>query len=449
MGKYESSINHLGMMAYHGKLSFFIGTGFSISLSIGYPTWGGLLFELCKYNKIDWDKISKFTKINSEGQLYERHLRNENIASLIPFYIIKQNPQFTIQDIRKQVKENIISILNGYKPNEQLIKYYASKIKTIKPNKIITTNYDDFIENTLGEDCVVITKYKSYDASHTKIEIIKIHGSKDNVDSLVFFEEEYFKFNNDKDYFYNKVYTTLHENTVLFIGYSLTDPNIRHILFELNLKDRVPNNTRKIIMLKEKIDDYSKDLFENVYGVEVIDEVIIGKILSDIAAEKENVENLVKKFENLEKNLPAVVDGKKYDLFLQNIQFFEELIKLFAAKRNLINNKNIEFLLELLNKKQSETYEKNAFAEYGLLAQFLIIIGESNLIINEINVQNFNNEYLRLFRYVVGNSRHFIIGYSWSAYITIKLSYKNISRVNRDYIENDKVIKDELLRIVI
>jgi len=29
MGRYESCIKHLGMLAYHGKLSFFIGTGFS------------------------------------------------------------------------------------------------------------------------------------------------------------------------------------------------------------------------------------------------------------------------------------------------------------------------------------------------------------------------------------------------------------------------------------
>jgi len=164
-------------------------------------------------------------------------------------------------------------MLYQYKPDPKLMETYALKIKSISPNKIITTNYDDFIENILGKDCIVITKGKSYDASHRKIELIKIHGSKDNVEKLVFFEEEYFKFNNDGHYFYNKVYTILHENTVLFLGYSLTDPNIRHILFELKLKDEEPNNARKIILLKEEIDSYSKDFFENVYGVEVVDEV--------------------------------------------------------------------------------------------------------------------------------------------------------------------------------
>ena len=403
--------------------------------------------ELCKENNIDWNTISKTRHIDSWGKSQERQLRMENIASLIPFYINKQKRQFTIDDIKKQVKENVVSILDKYKPDPKLMETYALKIKSISPNKIITTNYDDFIENILGKDCIVITKGKSYDASHRKIELIKIHGSKDNVEKLVFFEEEYFKFNNDGHYFYNKVYTILHENTVLFLGYSLTDPNIRHILFELKLKDEEPNNARKIILLKEEIDSYSKDFFENVYGVEVVDEVGIETVLDDISKEKENLKILFKKFENLEKNLPVVVKEERYDLFLQNQAFFDELIKILDANSELINEINIKFLLNLLNKKHSETRDKNAFAEYGALAQFLITIGESSLMIKDLKINNFNNEYLRLFRYVVEHAKDMVIGYSWNAYRIIKNQYNNISPINRDYIKSDKLINDELVRI--
>jgi len=66
--------------------------------------------ELCKENNIDWNTISKTRHIDSWGKSQERQLRMENIASLIPFYINKQKRQFTIDDIKKQVKENVVSI---------------------------------------------------------------------------------------------------------------------------------------------------------------------------------------------------------------------------------------------------------------------------------------------------------------------------------------------------
>ena len=149
----------------------------------------------------------------------------------------------------------------------------------------------------------------------------------------------------------------------------------------------------------------------------------------------------------MEKNLPSVVANKAYDLFLQSPLYFDELIKLFAARIELRNDQNIKFLIDLLNKKQKETYEKNAFPEYGALARLLVTIGESNLIIKDIKTQNFNSEYLRLFRYVIEHARDLIIGYSWSAYNVMKYSYNNISKVNRDYIEQVKEIKQELIKI--
>lgn len=169
--------------------------------------------------------------------------------------------------------------------------------------------------------------------------------------------------------------------------------------------------------------------------------------MDDISKEKENLKILFKKFENLEKNLPVVVKEERYDLFLQNQAFFDELIKILDANSELINEINIKFLLNLLNKKHSETRDKNAFAEYGALAQFLITIGESSLMIKDLKINNFNNEYLRLFRYVVEHAKDMVIGYSWNAYRIIKNQYNNISPINRDYIKSDKLINDELVRI--
>lgn len=95
----------------------------------------------------------------------------------------------------------------------------------------ITTNYDTFLED-------ISNNYKVYSSQEELLfstiqgigEIFKIHGSISNPTSLVITSEDYEVFDAKSSYLAAKLTTIFVEYPIIFIGYSLSDPNIRKIL---------------------------------------------------------------------------------------------------------------------------------------------------------------------------------------------------------------------------
>lgn len=58
-------------------------------------------------------------------------------------------------------------------------------------------------------------------------EIYKIHGSMDNPESMVLEEADYVKLAETQDYLAAKLLTIFMEYPIIFIGYSLNDPDIK------------------------------------------------------------------------------------------------------------------------------------------------------------------------------------------------------------------------------
>ena len=134
-------------------------------------------------------------------------------------------------------KAEISAMISGssvYNPD------YAEEIKKLKSISkknlagVITTNYDLFFE-TLFED------YKSYVGQDELVfspiqgiaEIYKIHGSVSKPNSIVINDQDYQTFNEKGKYLAAKLMTIFMEYPIIFIGYSITDPNIRSILKDI------------------------------------------------------------------------------------------------------------------------------------------------------------------------------------------------------------------------
>ena len=118
---------------------------------------------------------------------------------------------------------------------------------------VITTNFDRFLEQVFDD-------YKVYTGQDQLLfsdpqgvgEIYKIHGSADDPESLVLSAADFARYRDRNPYLAAKLLTIFVEHPVLFVGYSLTDPNIREILVSVArclTSDNLPRLQDRLIFI--------------------------------------------------------------------------------------------------------------------------------------------------------------------------------------------------------
>lgn len=99
---------------------------------------------------------------------------------------------------------------------------------------IITTNYDEVLEDVFKEFSVLIGQDSLLVANSLNIfEIFKIHGCCSKPDSIVLTEKDYNDFDKKLKYLSAKLLTIFVEHPIIFIGYGMGDVNIRNIFCEI------------------------------------------------------------------------------------------------------------------------------------------------------------------------------------------------------------------------
>lgn len=119
------------------------------------------------------------------------------------------------------------NLVDSYLPEIGLLQQVAGK----SLSGIVTTNYDLFLEKTMDKYKVFIGQEELvFSAIQGLAEIYKIHGSIDDPSSLVLTASDYKKFEVNCPYLAAKLMTIFMEYPIIFIGYSISDPNILMIL---------------------------------------------------------------------------------------------------------------------------------------------------------------------------------------------------------------------------
>lgn len=105
--------------------------------------------------------------------------------------------------------------------------------------EIVTTNYDDLIERAYADlpHNVVSTDRELAIADRSIPTIYKIHGDLRNPDGIILTRSDYEKwYSQENDPLWLKVKTMLLQGSVIFLGYSMRDENIRDVFRFINDK---------------------------------------------------------------------------------------------------------------------------------------------------------------------------------------------------------------------
>lgn len=343
-GKY---IDFLAQELEKNKLVIFVGAG--VSMNSGLPNWKNL--------------VKKFA--NGLGIEKENYTSEE-------FLEIPEIYYNTFGKIRYyEILETEFN--NSYLPNS-----VHDTLKKLDLNYVITTNYDNLIEDSLNKEKKydIIKKEEELAYSKSNKMIIKMHGDIENRNTVLkksdydAYEEKFPLITT----FIKGLFTT---NTVMFIGYSLNDINVKNIM--------------------KWISDILKEDFRRVYLVDFCNDDIL-----------KNYQNKDNKLVN--RILLQDSEGKNRGILLK--EFLEELLKKKEEKikcHNIKIYKNLDYLTEDNLKKIEkkivvDSYETNSEGliihrsikvsdELLRLKDFKDIILKSKISsINKISIEDFFKE---------------------------------------------------------
>lgn len=149
----------------------------------------------------------------------------------------KETPD-AIASISAPLKSDIANYLRDFDIENKLTSEHEDEITNLKKESIggiITTNWDLLMEYLFPEYTVYTGQDELIINNPQWIaEIYKIHGCASKPQSLVLTSNDYNIFNKKSKYLASKLMTIFMEHPIIFIGYSMSDPNIISILRSLS-----------------------------------------------------------------------------------------------------------------------------------------------------------------------------------------------------------------------
>ena len=210
------------------KVILWVGSGFSCYA--GYPSGS----ELCSL------------LLSSIGELPEGGIVTDSVSlqDAADRYVQKNGRE----DLNRFLVEQF-----GKDPVHQEIHEALALINRIK--YVVTTNYDPVFERAYRDRIVVVSHDEDLPGLSEypdKTILLKIHGDITDPDHLVITSEDYKKFDLDS-IVCGKLKSLLAEYSVVFIGYSLHDPNVEEMLGDIY--SRLKGKKRPYFFVSRKIDD--------------------------------------------------------------------------------------------------------------------------------------------------------------------------------------------------
>lgn len=419
-----SEFFEIAYAAVSNRLCFFTGTGFSKAVSNdAAPSWQVLLELLCK--KCNNPVALKESLFPEKGA---NPLSLEEAAQVISIELLKCD-----RKIHDEVAKIIECVeLDGN--NSPVIEFLSKK-----SFRVVTTNYDKLIEQMVGEaDCHSLTPGLPIPRSSSRVKVYHVHGSVDVPGNMVVTSDDYFKFINSESYFSRKLSTVLHENTIVILGYSLGDTNLKAIISDYKGFSRNHVIGSNIFLVsRSRVQQYIKDYYSHCYGIRVLDGIDVHEFFVRLNAATPNAEKCA---ESSVSNIKKVIFENKIftNSFLEvENSFFEIVSSIAAIGLSIDDPRVVKALGKIINTKTELTTEHNAWEQYVHLARWLIYLAS----ILELRGTSIEKAFLKsVHRSMTTMRKELYKGYSWHAYNSWDNKWDSIIASNRMLIK--KYISD-------
>ncbi len=222
------------------QLVLFVGAG--LSCDAGIPLWGTAIKEISERLQLDICETLDYLKI---PQYYCNSRGYKEYAQLMR-KIFRYNERLNTQPVHKL-----------------LMKFDV--------DTIITTNYDCLIEKACEENnefIQVISSNSDLPYRTAGKELIKMHGDFEHK-NFVLKEEDYLNYHEEFKLIENYIKSLIGTKVVLFMGYSLEDPDVKHIFSWV--KEILNDNMQRAYLIEagKPYDQYKSDYYRNM-GVNII-----------------------------------------------------------------------------------------------------------------------------------------------------------------------------------
>lgn len=216
----------------------FLGSGFSRRY-MGLEDWQGLLSNFCVMGKpYEYYKSSANGDIARSALLIAEDFHDlwwssevyEKSREMYATSVKDKSSPLRIE-ISKYLLEKTDSRKDELDLNEEL-----EILKACDVDGIITTNWDLLIEHLFpGYTTYIGQEELLFSNTYSIGEIYKIHGCGSKPASMILTDTDYQDYNSKNAYLASKLITIFVEHPVVFIGYSITDENIRALLKSISL----------------------------------------------------------------------------------------------------------------------------------------------------------------------------------------------------------------------
>ena len=305
---------------HSGSPFLFIGSGFSRRY-LGLEDWVGLLSKFLIPNGKPWDYYK--SSANSDLPTIAASLAKDFHEHWWDSDIYAQHRE----EYKGQLKDNTSPLrfeISHYLKNKNLDEINMVEeieiLRKVNIGGIITTNWDCFLEHLFPDYTTYIGQQQLlFSHTHDIAEIYKIHGCCTKPESLVLTDLDYQDFESRNTYLAAKLITIFMEHPIIFIGYSLSDKNIRNILDSIVQcvgQDNLEKLRKNLIFVERLKDDYQEGIFEN--------ELVFDKVrLPIVSVRTDNFSNVYQSLANIEKKIPARI-----------MRYFKEQFYEFAYSTN-------------------------------------------------------------------------------------------------------------------